>query len=170
MTGLTTRQAECRMCARVEDEQGPEGGWILRTDDWAAYGLPDCPIPGCIVLQSAGHYEGLAAMDPRDAAVMALMTRWLSRGLTAVGAGEPVYCYWLGEQQRHFHLILVAAAFGSDTGARGRALLQRVLARDPALVDAQRATGVRVRLRAFLADSSDEFARQCRQVFADASV
>ena len=121
--------------------------WVLRQELVSAYILPGCEIPGWICLQLNDHVEGWAATSVEQAGAVGIALRQIARAIAATVGDPKVYALGMGERMPHLHMLLGSPAPDVPVSARGAEFLERVLRRDPALIDLAAACAVAARLR-----------------------
>jgi diadenosine tetraphosphate (Ap4A) HIT family hydrolase len=144
--------AICVLCDRARALDADDPGWILRTVRWAVSIHPSMPVPGWVAVQTVRHTEGLADLDPAEAAELGPLLSRLSRAVTQVTGSQKVYTYSLGEGCAHTHILV-----GPPTQKlRGAAFIAALLGRNESLVDPVAADHTALRLVGEMSDQNSQ--------------
>jgi diadenosine tetraphosphate (Ap4A) HIT family hydrolase len=112
----------CHVCEAAR--HGDADTVVLDDGTWSAGIAGD--VPGWLRLQTARHGEWAWDLTDLEASTLGPAVARLSAALRAATGAETVYLIALGENSRHFHMLLMARGADTPPESRGPALLGRV--------------------------------------------
>jgi diadenosine tetraphosphate (Ap4A) HIT family hydrolase len=140
--------SDCKFCLKVQAEQPPEGGWVLRNELVSASVIPGSEYPGWFVLHVNRHAEGWMGLTAGEASAVGAACGALARALEQVTGVARVYTYSIGENIPHFHMQIGHPP--QQAAERGRRLLGQIIAGDEEHMDRGAALEMAARVAAIV--------------------
>lgn len=128
----------CHVCDAVV---GAEDRVVYDDRVWRAFQVAD--VPGWVMLAPTEHVEGAWSLTDEQAARFGGALRGVSAAVKRVTSADRVYCVYLGETAKHFHVGLFPLQPGDEPLFDNTRIVEA-----SALGDADRARSVRDAIRA----------------------
>ena len=136
-----TGHGECGVC---DTRAATATESLVYTDDqWTAALCHD--VPGWLIVMANRHSDDwLWGLSEAEALTLGPLMRRLSAAARSEAGAESVYLMGFGENNRHFHFILIGRTASIPADMRGSSLLEKA----PELADREQALRVGARIRA----------------------
>lgn len=130
----------CHVCHLLAS--APSESVVYETDLWTATLALD--VPGWLLVAANRHNQDWSwGLSDQEAATLGPLVRLLSATARAEAGAERVYLMGVGENQRHFHFLLLSRSATMPPEMRGTGILVHT----PELTDRNQAFRVGARMR-----------------------
>jgi len=111
----------CNMC--VIADALPDELILRSSDEWIVYSHPEYGHSGAVFIQARRHVEGLWHLDRAQTDTLGVMLQTTAAAVKDVTSAERVYAVSFGEQDLHFHVVMLPRTVDSPGAKRGALLV-----------------------------------------------